>query len=91
MSKQLKNHSKGKFFFGSVKVGERGQIVIPSEARKLFNINPGDQLLVFGDKKKGIGLIKATILKKFASQLFQIFEMEKEKESKENDDKNEEI
>ncbi|MHA1704530.1 MAG: AbrB/MazE/SpoVT family DNA-binding domain-containing protein, partial [Promethearchaeota archaeon] len=62
-----------------------------SEARKLFNINPGDQLLVFGDKKKGIGLIKATILKKFASQLFQIFEMEKEKESKENDDKNEEI
>ncbi len=91
MSKHLKNHSKGKFFFGSVKVGERGQIVIPSEARKLFNINPGDQLLVFGDKKKGIGLIKATILKKFASQLFQIFEMEKEKESKENDDKNEEI
>ena len=89
MSKHLKNHSKGKFFFGSVKVGERGQIVIPSEARKLFNINPGDQLLVFGDKKKGIGLIKATILKKFASQLFQIFEMEKE--SKENDDKNEEI
>ena len=89
MSKYLKNHSKGKFFFGSVKVGERGQIVIPSEARKLFNINPGDQLLVFGDKKKGIGLIKATILKKFASQLFQIFEMEKE--SKENDDKNEEI
>ena len=91
MSKHLKNHSKGKFFFGSVKVGERGQIVISSEARKLFNINPGDQLLVFGDKKKGIGLIKATILKKFASQLFQIFEMEKEKESKENDDKNEEI
>ncbi|MHA1413983.1 MAG: AbrB/MazE/SpoVT family DNA-binding domain-containing protein, partial [Promethearchaeota archaeon] len=66
MSKHLKNHSKGKFFFGSVKVGERGQIVISSEARKLFNINPGDQLLVFGDKKKGIGLIKATILKKFA-------------------------
>lgn len=35
-------------FFGSATVGERGQIVIPSEARKRFNINPGDKMLVLG-------------------------------------------
>ena len=64
---------KGKYFFGSVKVGERGQIVIPIEARKLFNIKPGDKLLVLGDEKKGIALAKASLLKNFAMKLFEVF------------------
>ena len=48
---------KGKHFFGAVTVGERGQIVIPKKARELFNIQPGDQLLVLGDEEKGLALI----------------------------------
>ncbi|TKJ24573.1 MAG: AbrB family transcriptional regulator [Promethearchaeota archaeon Loki_b31] len=65
--------AKGKYFYGSVKVGERGQIVIPIEARKHFNINPGDQVLIFGDSKKGIAIAKASLLKKFAGKLLDIF------------------
>lgn len=48
----------GKYVFGIVKVGERGQIVIPKHAREVFNINPGDKLLVVGDVKKGLGIGK---------------------------------
>jgi len=48
--------AKDKFIFGTVKVGERGQIVIPLEARKKFNIKPGDILLVVGDLSKGLAL-----------------------------------
>ena len=47
---------KGKFI-SLVKVGEKGQIVIPKGARELFGIQPGDQLLLMADKKRGIALI----------------------------------
>lgn len=49
---------RGKHLFGNVKVGERGQIVIPKEARTLFGINPGDKLVVLGEKGRGIALVK---------------------------------
>ena len=49
---------KGKNIFGMVKVGDKGQIVIPAKARKIFNINPGDNLIVLGDEGQGIALIK---------------------------------
>ncbi len=49
---------KGKHIFGMVKVGDKGQIVIPAKARKLFNINAGDNLIVLGDEFQGIALIK---------------------------------
>ena len=42
---------KGKYV-GICKVGEKGQIVIPVEARKMFDINPGDSIIVLCDKKK---------------------------------------
>lgn len=48
---------KGKYFFGAVTVSERGQIVIPKKARDVFGIEPGDQLLLFGDEERGIGII----------------------------------
>ena len=48
---------KGRHFFGAVSVGERGQIVIPKEAREVFNINSGDKLLVLGDEERGIAII----------------------------------
>ena len=41
-----------------VKVGEKGQIVIPAKARKIFQIKPGDNLIVLGDEGQGIALIK---------------------------------
>lgn len=50
--------TKGKYLFGICKVGEKGQIVIPKEARNAFNINPGDSLIMLGDIKKGISLVK---------------------------------
>lgn len=49
---------KGKHIFGMVKVGEKGQIVIPAKARKVFDIAPGDNLIVLGDEGQGIALIK---------------------------------
>ena len=49
---------KGKHIFGMVKVGEKGQIVIPAKARKIFDINPGDKLIILGDESQGIAIIK---------------------------------
>lgn len=45
---------EGKKFYGSVTVGERGQIVIPADARRDFGVAAGDKLLVFGDVKTGL-------------------------------------
>ena len=59
----------GKYIFGTVKVGERGQIVIPKDARKLFNIKSGDLVLVVGDEKRGIGIVKADNFKKLAMKI----------------------
>ena len=52
---------KGKHAFGLVTVGEKGQIVIPAKARKIFDIQPGDQLLVLGDEEQGIAIVKAEV------------------------------
>ena len=49
---------KGKHIFGMVKVTDKGQIVIPAKARKVFDIKPGDDLIVLGDESQGIALIK---------------------------------
>lgn len=46
----------GHYIFGTVKVGEKGQIVIPKEARKQFHINPGDTLILVGDDTKGLAI-----------------------------------
>ena len=55
--KHLLGKPKGKHIFGTAKVGEKGQIVIPKGARELFGIQPGDQLLLMADKKRGIALV----------------------------------
>jgi AbrB family looped-hinge helix DNA binding protein len=49
-----------KYIFGVVKVGDKGQIVIPKEARKIYDIKPGDALLLLGDKN-GMALVKTQI------------------------------
>lgn len=48
---------KGKHIFGATRVGERGQIVIPKKARKLFQIEPGDTLIIVGDEERGLAII----------------------------------
>ena len=50
---------KGKHLFGLVTVGDKGQIVIPAEARKLFDIHAGDQLVVLGDEAQGLAILKS--------------------------------
>jgi AbrB family looped-hinge helix DNA binding protein len=54
----------GKRFYGTVTVSERGQIVVPTEARKDFDIRTGDKLLVVGDLEQGIGIITLSMMKK---------------------------
>ena len=48
---------RGKHMFGMVTVGDKGQIVIPVKARKIFNIKPGDSLVVLGDEERGLALM----------------------------------
>jgi AbrB family looped-hinge helix DNA binding protein len=55
---------EGKKFYGSVTVSERGQIVIPVDARKDFKIKTGDKLLVFGDLERGLGIATFEIMQK---------------------------
>ena len=57
---------KGKHLFGVVTVGDKGQIVIPVRARRVFNINPGDQLLVLGDENRGLALMDSRFFMAFA-------------------------
>ncbi len=51
----------GKYIFGVVKVGDKGQIVIPKDARKLYDVKPGDALIVLGDQR-GMALLKTEII-----------------------------
>ena len=62
--------NEGKYIFGVVKVGDKGQIVIPKEARTVYNIKPGDALLMLGDQK-GMALLKTEI---FQSAIDQVME-----------------
>lgn len=56
-------------FIGICKVGEKGQIVIPKEVRNIFDISPGDSVVVFCDKKKGIALTKSEIFESVAENI----------------------
>ena len=58
----------GKYIFGVVKVGEKGQVVIPRDARKVYDIKPGDALLVLGDRK-GMALMKTEIFQDAVDQM----------------------
>ena len=57
----------GKYIFGVVKVGEKGQIVIPRDARKIYDIKPGDALMILGDQK-GMALLKTEIFQSAIDQ-----------------------
>ena len=57
---------KGRHIFGLVTVGDKGQIVIPVQARRVFHIQPGDQLMVLGDEERGLALVDARFFLKIA-------------------------
>ncbi|MFY9120833.1 MAG: AbrB/MazE/SpoVT family DNA-binding domain-containing protein [Syntrophomonadaceae bacterium] len=60
---------KGKYAW-TVKVGEKGQIVIPKEARDIFDINPGDTLIILGDEKQGIAIPPKNAFTKLVTTIF---------------------
>ena len=62
--------------FGTAKVGDRGQIVIPKEAREFFGIEPGDTLLILGKNETGLIGTKPETLSNLATQIFQTVEKE---------------
>jgi len=55
--------------FGTAKVGDRGQIVIPKEARELFGIKPGDTLLILGESDTGLIVSRPEVLNNLANEL----------------------
>ena len=55
--------------FGTAKVGDRGQIVIPKEARELFGIRPGDTLLIVGEAETGLIISRPEVLNQLANEL----------------------
>jgi len=75
---------EGKRFYGAVTVSERGQIVIPAEARRDLCIEIGDKLLVLGDLEKGLALMKASVLLSIAPEVNGLLQMLGEKGDKGN-------
>ena len=60
----------GKYLFGVVKISDKGQIVIPKEARKLYNLQPGDALILMGDKN-GMAMVKTEIFHDLVDQVME--------------------
>ena len=79
---------EGKKFYGSVTVSERGQVVIPADARKDFGIKTGDKLLVFGDLERGLGIATFSIMQRTMEGTMDLFHeigsVVKHKEDKES-------
>jgi AbrB family looped-hinge helix DNA binding protein len=66
----MSESAEGMTIYGTVKVGDRGQVVIPSKARKDFDIKPGDLLLVLaGRNRRGIVMVKTDAMREFASRV----------------------
>ena len=63
-------HPKGKYAWTAT-VGEKGQIVIPKQARELFGIRPGDALLLLGDEKRGIAIPPKAMIESLRQNIFQ--------------------
>ena len=76
--KHILGKAKGPRVFGTAKVGDRGQIVIPKEAREFFGIAPGDTLLILGKSETGLIVSKPEVLNDLANQIFHSIDKEDE-------------
>ena len=74
--KHILGKGNTKRVFGTAKVGDRGQIVIPKEARELFNIQPGDTLLILGEEETGLIVSRPEVLSDLASKIFDTMQKE---------------
>ena len=74
--KHILGKKRNQRVFGTAKVGDRGQIVIPKEARDFFGIEPGDTLLILGKSESGLIVTKPETLSDLASRIFQTVEIE---------------
>jgi len=75
---RCQDHSSRRYIFGTVKVGERGQIVIPKDARETFDIKPGDTLMILGHEGRGLAVVKTERFQKITEEMLRIFEIEPE-------------
>jgi len=76
VGKHILGKANAQKVFGTAKVGDRGQIVIPKEAREFFGIEPGDTLLILGKTETGLIVTKPETLNDLANQIFQTVENE---------------
>lgn len=67
--KHILGKGKQQRVFGTAKVGDRGQIVIPKEARDFYGIRPGDTLLLLGDEETGLIVTRPEVLNNLANQI----------------------
>ncbi len=82
--KHFGNHKK--HFFSSVKVGIKGQIVIPNEVRTMFDIKPGDTLILVAEEDNGIGIVKDSMMHKFTHTILEKFGMANKQEDMDEPD-----
>lgn len=75
--KPMKSDSD-RYFMTSVKIGPKGQIVIPKEAREMFGFAPGDTIVLMADRKKGIALQSIDKLNRYMKQVFMSLESDDE-------------
>lgn len=66
----------GEKFAWMVKIGEKGQFVIPKEARELFDLQPGNEILVLGDKKRGLAILPKDLQQAYINRIFHEIEEE---------------
>ena len=78
--KHILGKPKSHRIFGTARVGERGQIVIPKDARDMFGLEPGDQLVLLADRKKGIALQTTDKLNPMMRRVFEETEAEENEE-----------
>ena len=74
VGKHILAKNKQQRVFGTARVGDRGQIVIPKEAREFFGIEPGDTLLILGKSETGLIVSKPETLNNLANEIFQTIE-----------------
>ncbi len=66
----MKSEDKSGKYMGSVKVGPKGQIVIPKEVREMFGIAPGDTLILLADRERGIAIERYSTFEKISEAIF---------------------